>query len=116
MGRRLHILFGTASVVALIAGGLRIIKSVKVSRSYGYLRKAVIAHPTVVAALGERASISTSQGTFGSTYLNARLRLVGDGGGVADVDFAATRTLSAEPWCVVLARISWAGRTENLDR
>merc|ERR1712070_675727 len=116
--RRLHVFAATVSAVALLAGGLRVVRSMGVSKSYGYVRRTVLAHPTVVEALGTGASISTSSGTFGKSYLNARLRVVGNDGAVADVDFAATRDAghSRGAWRVAVARMSWAGRIHNLDK
>merc|ERR1711907_532851 len=106
--RRLYITMGTMCGVALIAGALRLRRSMGVSRGYGYVRRSVLSHPAVVNALGPGASISTSSGTFKSSYLNARLRLVGTNGAVADVDFAATRDTGPRGvWRVALARMSW---------
>lgn len=115
--RRLHIVLGTASAIALFAGGLRLFRSLTVSRTYGFVRRSVLEHPQVRAALGPNASISTSEGTFGKTYLDAKLRLIGNGT-VADVEVAATRRSNSSQglWHVAVARMSCAGRTHNLDK
>mmetsp|Transcript_78311 Transcript_78311/g.143367 ORF Transcript_78311/g.143367 Transcript_78311/m.143367 type:complete len:329 (-) Transcript_78311:60-1046(-) len=116
--RRLYGFIGMATAVAAVAGGLRLVRSVHVSQSYGYARRCVLTHPAVVSVLGPSASVSTSSGTFGARYLNARMRLVGEAGAVADVDFAAMRDGEARrtPWRVALARMTTAGRTTNLDK
>jgi len=115
--RRLQIFGGIVGACAFLAGSIRLVRSMGVSKSYGYARRTILAHPTVVNALGPSATISTSSGTFQASYLNARLRLIGKDGAVADVDFAATRDGGARgPWRVAMAKMSWAGRTHQLEK
>lgn len=115
--RRLRIVMGIALMGAVFAGGARLAKSVKVSQSYGFVRRSLIAHEEVTAALGPGAVVQTSSGTFGARFINARLRLVGQRGAVADVDVAATRDSGGgSPWRVALARMELGGLTYNLDR
>eukprot|EP00747_Dinoflagellata_sp_TGD_P087325 gnl/TRDRNA2_/TRDRNA2_163592_c1_seq1.p1 gnl/TRDRNA2_/TRDRNA2_163592_c1~~gnl/TRDRNA2_/TRDRNA2_163592_c1_seq1.p1 ORF type:complete len:318 (-),score=43.98 gnl/TRDRNA2_/TRDRNA2_163592_c1_seq1:125-1078(-) len=112
--RRLHLLLVGAGIAAALAGCLRVYRSIFVSRSYNYATKFALTHPTVASALGP-ASVQTSSGTFGATFINARLRLVGEKGAVADVDFAATRDgASSKPWRIALAKMSHAGKTHSL--
>jgi len=100
-----------------VAGGRRLAKSIRVSNSYGYIRRRLLAHSEVAAKLGPRASVQSSSGTFDAGYINAQMRLVGDAGGVADVEIAATRAEGGKgDWRVVLARMRFGGLTVNLDR
>lgn len=113
--RRLRIVTGGALMLAFIAGGARLLKSMRVSQSYGYVRRTLSSHTEIARTLGSRVVIQSSSGTFGKSFINAKLRLVGDGGAVADVSVAAQRT-GVEPWRVSLARMSMGGLHYNLDK
>lgn len=118
---RLRVFIGLALGGAVIAGAARLAKSVRVSQSYAHVKRALQAHPQVAAVLGPGARVESSSGTFGTRYIDARLRLVGSGGRVADVEVSATRdgpgaSLAQRPWRVALARMSAGGLTHNLDR
>lgn len=114
--RRLQIALSVALAGAGVAALFRVMRSIAVTRSYDYMRRFVLQNSRVVAALGPGASISTSSGTFRTTYVNARLRLVGSGGAVGDVEFAATRTAAGAPWRVAMARLNHDGRVVNFDK
>lgn len=103
---------------AILAGCFRFYRSVGVSRSYGYAKQTVLAHAGVQKVLGPRATLQSSSGTFGPTYINAKLRLVNDAGDVADVELTALRDGggAATPWRVALARMSARGRVRELDK
>ncbi|CAE8713891.1 unnamed protein product [Polarella glacialis] len=112
---RLRIVLGIASVLGLFAGCRRLIKSMSVSQSYGFVRRAVLADTDVQFVLGPTANIQSSNGTFTARYINARLRLVSDSGTVADVDVAATRDDGGiRPWRVALARMRVGGSIYKL--
>lgn len=114
--RRLQVVFGLAAGGAMLAGGLRMAKSFNVSKSYGYVQRSLLAHSEVVGALGQGIRLQSSSGTFGASYINARLRLISEGGKGADVEVAALREGgSSSPWRVVLARMKSGGFTRNLD-
>lgn len=115
--RRLNVFAGLALTAALVAGGLRVTRSMRVSQSYGFAKRGLLAHPHVVECLGSRASVQTSTGTFGPQYINAQLRLVGSTGSAADVRFTATRDgAKGGPWRVLLAKMSFLGRHRELER
>merc|ERR1711920_944956 len=111
---RLRNVIGLASVAALVAAGFRLQRSMKVSKSYGFVTKNLLKHSDVVRSLGKNASVQASSGTFKPTYINANLRLVNDAGQIADVDFTATRDGSQRrPWRVVLAKMNLAGKSPH---
>mmetsp|Transcript_22838 Transcript_22838/g.58412 ORF Transcript_22838/g.58412 Transcript_22838/m.58412 type:complete len:328 (-) Transcript_22838:40-1023(-) len=113
---RLRVVTGIALMAAGFAGGARVLKSMRVSQSYGFVRRSLQAHSDVNSALGRSIFVQSSSGTFGDRYISARLRLVGDGGAVADVEVAATRGAGSAPWIIAMARMSVGGLSYNLDR
>merc|ERR1712007_391782 len=115
--RRLHVVIGLAMAGTLVAGSVRFVRSMGVSKSYNYVQTSLLRHATVREALGSRAMVQSSTGTFKPSFVNAKLRLVGDGSAVADVKFSAIRDGGGRnPWRVALARITHDGRTYDLDR
>lgn len=115
--RRLQIFGGLAFTAALVAAGLRVTRSMRVSKSYGFAKRGLLAHPHIVESLGAQASVQTSSGTFGPSYINAQLRLVGTTGSAADVRFTATRDGTKDgPWRVLMAKMSFLGKHRELDR
>lgn len=115
--RRLNIFAGLALTAALISAGLRVTRSMRVSQSYGFVKRGLLSHPLVVESLGSQASVQTSTGTFGPQYINAQLRLVGATGSAADVRFTATRDgTKGGPWRVLLAKMSFLGKYRELGR
>jgi len=112
--RRMYIVLALAMAGACFAGCQRLIKSIRVSQSYGFVRRSVLANSDVRAVLGPAADVQTSSGTFTARYINARLRLVGSEGAVADVDVAATRE-EGDSWRIALARMRVAGASYNLN-
>lgn len=115
--RRLSMFAGLALAAALVSAGLRVTRSLRVSQSYGFAKRGLLSHPLVVESLGSQASVQTSSGTFGSQYINAQLRLVGNTGSAADVRFTATRDgFKGGPWRVLLAKMSFLGKHRELDR
>jgi len=78
------------------------------------VRRSLLANSDVRAVLGPAADVQTSSGTFTARYINARLRLVGSDGAVADVDVAATRE-TGDSWRIALARMRVAGASYNLN-
>lgn len=115
--QRLHRVLGIVVAGAALAGGIRLMRSIQVSRSFGYARRSILAHPTVVGVIGPRANVQTSSGTYSRKYIDARLRLISDAGTVADVDLVATRDGDVNrPWRIALARMRSHGRNYELDK
>ena len=112
--RRMHIALGISLLGTLLAGGSRVLRSMRISQSYGFVRAAVLANPSVEAVLGP-SYIQSNSGTFTPTYINAKLRLVGNAGTVADVAVAASRDSVQQRWNVALARMTVGGVSCNLD-
>jgi len=114
--QRLYRVLAMASAGALIAAGLRFTKSVRVSKSFGFVKRSLLGHSEVAATLGKNVVVESSKGTFGARYISGRLRLAGDSG-AAEVDIAAVRHGgNSGPWRVSLARMMCGGRAFNLDR
>eukprot|EP00927_Polykrikos_kofoidii_P080267 TRINITY_DN77137_c0_g1_i1.p1 TRINITY_DN77137_c0_g1~~TRINITY_DN77137_c0_g1_i1.p1 ORF type:complete len:350 (-),score=56.02 TRINITY_DN77137_c0_g1_i1:59-1054(-) len=121
--RRLHRVFAFVTGAAVLAGCFRIVKSMGVSRSYDYARRAVLGHGTVKNYFGASTRVQTSSGTFGTNYINSRLRLVNEAGVAGDVEFTALREKVANDpagrrggWRVSLARLHMGGRAQNLEK
>mmetsp|Transcript_2012 Transcript_2012/g.5607 ORF Transcript_2012/g.5607 Transcript_2012/m.5607 type:complete len:327 (-) Transcript_2012:30-1010(-) len=110
---RLRVVLGLASAGVVLAGGLRLVKSIKVSKSYGYIRRMLTTHNEVVAALGPGVRVQTSKGKFGARFIDARLRLIGGDGAVADVDVVAMR--DGPRWRMQLAKMHVGGSARHLD-
>merc|ERR1711918_38643 len=62
---RLRIVLGGAFALAVLAGGFRMVRSIQVSRNFGYMRKRILNHPSVLALVGPNARIQKSEGHFG---------------------------------------------------
>lgn len=113
--RRLHNVLCLFAVGAALLGGQRLLKSFRISRSYGHVRRSVLSNQDVLAVLGPTANIQNSTGTFTTRYIDAHLRLVGNKGAVADIDIAAIRDKGGEqPWRIALARMKVGGCLYNL--
>ena len=101
-------------VGTLFAAGSRMLKSIRVSQSYGFVRRSVLEDRSVQAVLGS-SQIESCTGTFTPTFIDARLRLVGSSGTIADVVVAASRDSSHQKWHVAVARMSIGGVACNLE-
>ena len=112
--RNLKIALGVSAIGTLIASGTRLLRSIRVSQSYGFVRKSVLQSPGVQAVLGT-SQIESCTGTFTPTFIDARLRLIGSSGTIADVVVAASRDSSHQLWRVAVARMSIGGVSCNLD-
>ena len=110
----LKVALGLSIVGTLLAAGSRMLKSIRVSQSYGFVRRSVLQDRSVQAVLGS-SQIESCTGTFTPTFINARLRLVGSSGTIADVVVAASRKSSQHLWNVAVARMSIGGVSCNLD-
>ena len=98
----------------LVAAGSRMLRSLRISQSYGFVRKSVLENRSVQAVLGP-SQIESCTGKFTPTFIDARLRLVGSSGTIADVVVAASRDSSHQLWHVAVARMTVGGVACNLD-
>lgn len=98
----------------LVAAGSRMLRSLRISQSYGFVRKSVLENRSVQAVLGP-SQIESCTGKFTPTFIDARLRLIGSSGTIADVVVAASRDSSHQLWHVAVARMTVGGVACNLD-
>lgn len=111
----LEIIGYSAGFLLLVAGTGRIIRARRLQQSYGFAKDYALKHQRVVAAVGEKAIIARSEGTFNPTYINCRMMLNGASKDqVAEVELAASRSNAAEPWRLALARMTTRGSTVRL--
>lgn len=110
--RRLYIALCISFLGTLVAGGARFLKAQQVMQSHGFIRRAVLANPSIQAVLGP-SHIESCTGTFTPTYINAKLKVLGESR-VANVTVAGSRQSTQDSWRIV-ARMNVGGVMCNLD-
>ena len=112
--QKLHIALCISLMGSIMAGGVRFFRSRRVLQSHRFVRKAVLEDRSLKAVLGP-SQIESCDGIFTPTYINAKLKVVGNAGTVADVTVAANRDSSQQSWHVALARMNVGGVMCNLE-
>lgn len=79
---------------------------VSVSSGFRHSQRAVLNNSDVVAVVGAEGRVQLSSGTFDSTFVDGKLRVVGKSAAIADVNITATRDGNVKnPWRILATRV-----------